>query len=240
MKNKVSRSRILTIVSTGVLLGIAITAGAFFSDSLLSMVAHAQSSGPIADCDECEILEFLDLGFEHTSVLRKRGRLMVVTEPRINSPQDLTAYKGNSRLRLMSLPPSAGTERKAAVTFTAPLTLNEVEDLLSNVTIHRLRYVSHPRGGGKVSYPLPTDNVQHLETAITEDMREREGIRDFRLIDGFVAAEVQGHVVGLQSLQNDARVFLVDVGAVEFLDQYPGASIRVDDISYRYNKFSRQ
>ena len=51
--------------------------------------------------------------------------------------------------------------------------------------------------------------------------------------------EVQGRAAALQSLQNDARVFLVDVGAVELLDQYPEASITVDDISYRYNKYSR-
>lgn len=212
------RIRLTCLIGVIVLLGVVVK---------VNVIAQSGTDG-----DQRKILEQLESDVEHTVAFEARGKIIILTEPQIESEQDLLVYKSNAMRRLASL--SSTSAQAAAVTFTSPLAIEEVESILGEVEIHRLRFVSKPFGGGKVSYPPATEN---MEPSVAQYMEEHNGANDFRLVDGYVAAEIRGTTASLQSLQKSEYVFLVDVGAVELREKYPEATIRVDDVYYRYNKY---
>jgi hypothetical protein len=224
-----SRIKRMSIGITGVVAGIVTIL------MLWTMALPAGATDPGVNCDQCKVLQSLQAKGENTVAFEKEGQVVILTEPRVESKNDLLAYKQNAIHRLASL--SASSRHAAAVTFTGPLSLQEVEKALSEVEVQRLRYVSEPSGGGKTSYPPTTAD---MEQSIAAYMKEQNGSQDFRLVAGYVAAEVYGIGADLRSLQENEFVFLVDVGAVELLDKYPGAIMMVDDVYYRYKKYQEQ
>ncbi len=198
------------------------------------MTAKGSAVNTTENCAQCNVLKQIESDVEQTVVFEKRGKIVILTEPRIENMEDLLAYKSQAMHRLNSLPPESF--QTASVTFIGPLTIEEVEKILDGVDIRRLRFVSKPFGGGELSYPPVTGN---MEQSVTKYMIEHNGIDDFRLIEGYVAAEIQGATAVLQSIQKKAHVFLVDVGAIEMHKEYREATIMVDDIYYRYEKYAQ-
>ncbi len=212
------RIRLMCLICVTVLLGVVAKA---------NVIAQSGAGG-----DQIKVLEQLESDVEHTAVFERSGQVVILTESQIESEEDLLAYKSNAMRRFASLSPT--DTQIAAVTFISPLAIEEVESILGKVEIRRLRFVSKPFGGGKLSYPPAAEN---MELSIAEHMKEHHGVNDFRLVDGYVAAEIQGTTTSLQSLQESEHVFLVDVGAVELREKYKEATIMVGDVYYRYNNF---
>ncbi|MGH9856397.1 MAG: hypothetical protein ACRD4B_01005 [Acidobacteriota bacterium] len=200
-----------------------------------TVIAAHPPANPTEDagCAKCRVLKEKETDVERVTVFERNDAVIAMIEPKIESKEDLLAYKANAMSRL-ALGSSSST-RFAAVTFTSLLTIKEMEDLLKDTVILRLRYVSRPFGGGEMSYPSPPENIERLERSIRAGGRTPSS---FQLVDGYVAADIQGTLSNLRALQHDERSFLVDVGPVEALLDHQEGKIFVRDVYYRYNKYS--
>lgn len=197
--------------------------------------ADASESRSSEACDDCNILEERRSNGSQTVVWERGDQRSIFTEHNIEDWEDLVAYKEEARQRHAWA--STGKQFFAAITFTSPLTSEEVEDLLKNVEVVRLRYISNPWGGGETIYPPDLERLTHLEQSVGESQSELNGIEDFVLVEGFVAAKVYLHANEIQELTNDERVFLVDIGAVDLAQKYGDATVWVDDVYYEYEKY---
>lgn len=99
--------------------------------------------------------------------------------------------------------------------------------------------MSAPFGGGQLSYPPVKENLESLETSIQANAAQIKKLTDFKLIEGYVAAEVYGTPAILKAINRHEQVFVVDVGAVNLAQKYANAFVKVEDIYYQYNKYHK-
>jgi hypothetical protein len=179
-------------------------------------------------------VEIRDLGEELTAIFESHGYSFLVSEAKIDSLEALAKYRGLVAPRLEEL----NTDRDlfANVSFKYPLSQQEVEEILAKVKGCSLRYVSHPEGGGQLGCPVTEKDMADL-LEWEADLKEHYG-EDFRILEGFTAAEVTAPPDILRGIAEDPRVFLTDVGATDLLDQFLNAvTISESDVSYQYEKY---
>jgi len=162
------------------------------------------------------------------------SQAILYTEAFVTGPGDMAAYQELLSNRLASW--NAQTPVNARVTFKLPLPLDEVEDILSSADISSLRFASSPEGGGGVGYPL--DDKDWALLALMEIQLKKDMGDSFKLIEGFVAAEINAQPTTLRAIAEHPEVFVVDMGAVDLLEQYPDAIVIVgNDVAYKYETY---
>jgi hypothetical protein len=148
-------------------------------------------------------------------------------------------YRNKNLQRLATI--SEDEKVAAVVTFIRPLTEEEVKSVLGKVAIGSVKFKSYPEGVGEIPFPLDDKERRMLliyEKEIGDKMKKLNGISEFRLIDGYIAARIFGNKHELQRISEDPRVFDVNIGPVEFRSIYPNSKILcVDDIFYELEKF---
>jgi hypothetical protein len=143
--------------------------------------------------------------------------------------ESLEAYRTRNTERLSMIPENEKV--KAAVTFEKVLSEDEVKQVLGNeVSIIRVRIKSYPEGSGKIPFP-PTQEDRDKNKIIEKAIGNK--IEGFRLIDGYVSADIRGKKHELQMISENPLVFDVSIGPVELMENHSNAIIRrITDISY--------
>jgi hypothetical protein len=148
--------------------------------------------------------------------------------PEFSDNESLEAYRTRNIERLSML--SENEEVDAVVTFEKVLSEDEVKQVFGNEEkIIHVKIRSYPEGSGRMSFPIkPEDQEKYkiLEKAIGNK------IEGFRLIDGYVSAEICGTKHELQMISENPLVFDVNIGPVELKKEYPNAHFCLRDIFY--------
>ncbi|WP_042699326.1 hypothetical protein [Thermococcus sp. PK] len=130
------------------------------------------------------------LKLQHEVVLVRNGYFAVI--PNVTSKEELLAFVQQNKERLNSL--RDGEVVSATITFKRPLRKSELLRLLgNNVKIIAVRYKSYPKGIGQMPYPMEVNEskeLEHLEEKLRVELKEKSGIKEFRLIEGFISAKV--------------------------------------------------
>lgn len=171
--------------------------------------------------------------------------LAVLNRPYIQSKADLDAYITRGKNRLYSL---SDTTQKffAIVTFKQPLSEKEVKDAVGDAEILSLKYVSYPQGTGEHPYPI-TETVMNRLDALEKDIKTQMAlynkVKDFKLIQGYVAVKLLGTTTNLKSIQENQKVVLVDVGPVDEAQKEKSNDMKeikvasTEDIYEEYNSY---
>lgn len=179
-------------------------------------------------------IEYRDLGTEITAIYELEGIVFLLSAHRVDDLAELVQYENIQSSRLESL---HGDEPVyAQATFKFPLSLGQVEEIVGDGSIVSLRYVSFPEGGGQLPYPLTAD---HLDTLgeWERDLETDKG-EEFRILDGFTAAEIYATPAQLKRIMGARAVFVVDAGPTDLLSEFADAvAVSDDDVGYQYEKF---
>ncbi|MEA3295478.1 MAG: hypothetical protein U9P81_11055 [Euryarchaeota archaeon] len=146
----------------------------------------------------------------------------------ISDYKSFEAYRTRNIERLSMLPENEDVD--AVVTFEKMLSEDEVKQALGNElkSIH-VTIKSYPEGSGQISFPhTPKGREEH-------EMMEKvigKNIEGFRLIDGYVSAEICGTKHEIQMISENPLVFDVNLGPVELRNEYPNAIFIFGDIFY--------
>jgi bifunctional DNA-binding transcriptional regulator/antitoxin component of YhaV-PrlF toxin-antitoxin module len=151
----------------------------------------------------------------------------------ISDYKSFEAYRTRNIERLSML--SENEEVDAVVTFEKLLSEEEVKRALGNeLKSIQVKIKSYPEGTGQISFPhTPEDREEH-------EMMEKvigKNIEEFRLIDGYVSANICGTKHELQMISENPLVFDVNLGPVELKKEYPDAIFYFGDISYNVEKY---
>ncbi|MDO8633967.1 MAG: hypothetical protein Q7K34_01610 [archaeon] len=193
------------------------------------------------------------------------GEIFISSFPLISNENEIQAFKQKSIERLNGLQEGV-VYHNVVVTFSKELNEEEVNELSEIINILRLKYIADPEGTGTIGFPLEEEEREYLanlEQAIKTKMSdcsnldkklspletsEREikkkelleqcdAYKDFKLVKGFVAADVVDSKENLLELANHQNVLFVDVGPIELLERYPNAFIKpIKDGWYEYSK----
>jgi hypothetical protein len=174
-----------------------------------------------------------EINGERNHILNHGDYTLIDSFSEFTDNESLEAYRTRNIERLSML--SENEKVKAAVTFEKVLSEDEVKQVLGNeVSIMRVRIKSYPEGSGKVPFPSTQedrDKDKIIEKAIGNK------IEGFRLIDGYVSADIRGKKHELQMISENPLVFDVNIGPIELIENHPNAIIRrITDISYDLEK----
>jgi hypothetical protein len=150
----------------------------------------------------------------------------------------LENYRARAIERIRQLSPSAVVF--ASVTFNRPISTNEIDHILREVSPEVLGFRSFPDGKGMIPYGNGGDSIdkklEGLEREISVHMKTLNGVDNFRILNGYVSARVRGSVADLGEILKNRNVYLVDVDgsesvSVDVYDQLENTQID-DDVKY--------
>ena len=175
------------------------------------------------------VSEIQEINGEKINIVNQGGYTLIDGFSEFSDNESLEAYRTRNIERLSML--SENEIVKAAVTFEKVLSEDEVKQVLGNeVSIIRVRIKSYPEGSGKIPFP-PTQEDRDKNKIIEKTIGNK--IEGFRLIDGYVSADIRGKKHELQMISENPLVFDVSIGPVELMEKHPNAIIRrITDISY--------
>jgi hypothetical protein len=166
------------------------------------------------------------------------GTQVVLTEHVITTQQELATYRDRMIDVLRNL--DANTTYKAIVTFACVQSEETLREVLRPVKLIDLKYRSYPSGVGTLPADMSPETRAHFaqfEAQLATHMAKTNDIHEFRLVDGFVAAQIEGRGSQLVDVSKMASVYLVDVGALGWQSTYPKAIIALpDDLYYEANE----
>jgi hypothetical protein len=178
--------------------------------------------------DEISV-EVIEIGGERI-VIEKYGDFKIIIRSfhEISDYKSFEAYRTRNIERLSTL--SENEDVHAVVTFEKLLSEEEVKQALGNElkSIH-VKIKSYPEGSGQVSFPhTPEDREGH------EMLEKRIGkrIEGFRLIDGYVSADILGTKHEIQTIIENPLVFDVNIGPIELKKEYPDAIFDFGSLSH--------
>jgi len=177
--------------------------------------------------------------FEHVGALtaKKDNMVRIESRPQINSKKDLMDYKTN-RLDLIDKL-SKGDKNKevrAIINFKKLMTREEYLDFVKEhndkMELIGIRFRSSDQfnGGRSVSneQPLPSKESIEYEEKFMEDI----GLKNHKYLTHILTLKANIKAKDLKKIQNDPRVFLVDVGPLDIKEIYePGNRV---DMLWRY------
>ncbi|WP_145973149.1 hypothetical protein [Thermococcus barophilus] len=215
---------VLLILSSALLLG---------ASSLRNTSSIPEAT--IIPYNNSENVRFLKL--QHEVVLVRNGYLAVI--PNVTSKEELLAFVQQNRERLKSL--RNGEVVSATITFKRPLRKSELLRLLgNNVKIVAVRYKSYPVGIGQMPYPIEvneSEELRHLEEKLRIELKEKNGINEFRLIEGFVSAKVVAPKEDLLRISKLEEVFDVNVGPRDVAEKHGIKQMMIEDAWWYYEKY---
>ena len=169
-----------------------------------------------------------EINGERNHILNHGDYTLIDSFSEFTDNESLEAYRTRNIERLSML--SENEEVDAVVTFEKVLSEDEVKQVFGNEEkIIHVKIRSYPEGSGRMSFPIkPEDQEKYkiLEKAIGNK------IEGFRLIDGYVSAEICGTKHELQMISENPLVFDVNIGPVELKKEYPNAHFCLRDIFY--------
>lgn len=177
------------------------------------------------------------LKLQHEVVLVRNGYFAVI--PNVTSKEELLAFVQQNKERLNSL--RDGEVVSATITFKRPLRKSELLRLLgNNVKIVAVRYKSYPKGIGQMPYPMEVNEskeLEHLEEKLRVELKEKSGIKEFRLIEGFISAKVIAPKEELIRLLKSKDVFDVNIGPRDIAEEHGTKQMIIEDIWWYYEKY---
>lgn len=177
------------------------------------------------------------LKLQHEVVLVRNGYFAVI--PNVTSKEELLAFVQQNKERLNSL--RDGEVVSATITFKRPLRKSELLRLLgNNVKIVAVRYKSYPKGIGQMPYPLEvneSEKLKRLEENLKKELQEKQGIKEFKLIEGFVSAKVIAPKEELIRLLKSKDVFDVNIGPRDIAEEHGTKQMIIEDIWWYYEKY---
>jgi len=157
----------------------------------------------------------------------------------VTSKEELFAFVQQNRERLNSL--RDGEVVSATITFKRPLRKSELLRLLgNNVKIVAVRYKSYPVGIGQMPYPLEvneSEKLKRLEENLRKELQEKQGIKEFKLIEGFISAKVIAPKEELVRILKSKDVFDVNVGPRDVAEKYGIKQMMIEDVWWYYEKY---
>ena len=177
------------------------------------------------------------LKLQHEVVLVRNGYFAII--PNVTSKEELLAFVQQNRERLRSL--RNGELVSTTITFKRPLRKSELLRLLgNNVKIVAVRYKSYPEGIGQMPYPLEvneSEKLKRLEENLKKELQEKQGIKEFKLIEGFVSAKVIAPKEELIRLLKSKDVFDVNVGPRDVAEKHEIKQVIIEDFWWYYEKY---
>ncbi|MPW39884.1 hypothetical protein GBV73_09450 [Thermococcus sp. 101 C5] len=177
------------------------------------------------------------LKLQHEVVLVRNGYFAVI--PNVTSKEELLAFVQQNKERLNSL--RDGEVVSATITFKRPLRKSELLRLLgNNVKIVAVRYKSYPKGIGQMPYPMEVNEskeLEHLEEKLRVELKEKSGIKEFRLIEGFISAKVIAPKEELVRILKSKDVFDVNVGPRDVAEKHEIKQVIIEDFWWYYEKY---
>lgn len=170
----------------------------------------------------------------------RNGRLLVVSEPKISSYKELSAYVERANKRLM-IALKKKTKSIIVITTKRPLPLDKIRSMERKYSLNILFIKIRSSDGGTVYSRWPPDFewLSKLESYLSKELKRRNNIENFRLIKGVIALYVFGDVEKISKLNREEEIYLVDVGPIDIAEKYRGdkeAIIRLSDIFYYLEK----
>ena len=224
MRTKLNRLAIFSLIALVIVVGLFLTQGPSFAQIL---ERPANQEPPTV-----ELVRALQI--EVSTLIEQEGFAFLVSTHFLENISDLVAYRELQNQRLQDL--EGSDPRLAMVTFKLPLSLESVEQILADLNIVSLRYVSAPEGGGQLPHPIDEEAFSTLRQW-EERLRGRFG-EDFQILAGFTAAEVAAPPARLREIAADHRVAVVDPGPTDLLDQIQDAiAFSENDTAFEYEAF---
>ncbi|MCA6214855.1 hypothetical protein GBV73_08580 [Thermococcus sp. 101 C5] len=159
--------------------------------------------------------------------------------PVIGNKTELLQFVQQNKERLNAL--KNGEIVSATITFKRPLRKYEVLRLLgNNVKIIAVRYKSYPEGIGQMPYPMEveeSERLMKLEEHLRKELKEKNGIKDFKLIEGFISAKVIAPKEELVRIANLKDVLDINVGPRDVAEKHGVKSMLIEDIWWEYEKY---
>jgi len=156
-----------------------------------------------------------------------RDSQSLISSPVITNQASLIQFR-NQQIEIL-FNATGNDAAEATVTFRYPISKTELINSLIDVKIGSKVYKSYPEGTGSlpgtIDFEQSPDFLRELEQRLGKELKEANGITDFRLFDGYISAKVHGNLAALQNIARSPHVFLVDIGPRHLLKQYPDARI---------------
>jgi len=175
-------------------------------------------------------------------VSRDNTTILIKEEPYINSTTNLMTYKKFKVKELEEmLTITNQSDFRAIVTFNRPISTPKLKKLKKKhkLKIGMIRYESTV-GGGEMPYDMLEDKkvLNDLESKTAELQKEYKNITNFKLMEGFSAMKAKVPRDEVMNLQNDSKVFLVDLGPKEVhISKYNKTSASWRDLAFYVGKY---
>lgn len=167
----------------------------------------------------------------------KNNNVFVRTRFNITTKDELIMYKKTRVATLINLSQKLLPETpvSAVITFKNKLSL---EEYISFENMYKLKavnymYSSYPEGTGVFSSDVPGESIVASEKEIQKNMGE-----NFKLIDQISSVKTQIPTKDLMKIQNDPRIFLIDVGPEEIYTENQNKVIQIS-MDYLYPVYSK-
>lgn len=205
---------------------------------------------------------------EKIQIIKKRNKTYITSTVKIDSLNALLEHEKKISERIKILESKKESDKKVygVVTFKNPLSEYEVLSILneSNIAAHAVEYISYPEGVGIHPWPISDNDrtlLKDLEKSIIEHMKilnegphkdkvknktnmrpiNNHNFGDFKLIDGYITIYITGYPKDIIKLSKNPKVYVVDVGPIELLNNYPDAAIYPSKgIYYEYKKYNHK
>ncbi|NJE00052.1 hypothetical protein E3E26_09735 [Thermococcus sp. LS1] len=219
----------------------ALTVLLILSSTLLLEASSLRNTNSIPEAttiipyNNSENMEFMKL--PHEVVLVRNGYLAVI--PNVTSKEELLAFVQQNKERLNSL--RDGEVVSATITFKRPLRKSELLRLLgNNVKIIAVRYRAYPKGIGQMPYPMEvneSEKLKRLEKNLRKELQEKQGVKEFKLIEGFISAKVIAPKEDLLRISKLEEVFDVNVGPRDVAEKHGIKRMMIEDVWWYYEKY---
>lgn len=170
--------------------------------------------------------------------IKKYNRVQIKSKPEISSTNDLDDYKNQRLAQIDTLSKSKKEDTKieAIINFNKLITREDYLDFVKkygrDIELMEIRARSTPP---EFNSKLPVSNDQPLPSAesakIIEDILKESG-KNITLETHIESLTANIKVKDLKRIQNDPRVYLVDVGPVDVKEQYEDG--KTIDMTWRY------
>lgn len=173
------------------------------------------------------------------------GNSFIKVKDDISSPEDLAEYKkikDAETLKILELTKDFPNEVQypSVVTFNEPVSREKVENIAKNAgegaSVRVIKYVS-THGGGEIPYEmLDTQAMKDLELRLKKIQKRDNNIDDFQLVKGVSALKGGLNRDAIQSIADDPKTFVVDIGPVEMYEK-GGVQAAWDDVANKVAQF---
>lgn len=163
--------------------------------------------------------------------------VFVRTRFNITTKDELIRYKKNRIETLINLSQNLlpETHVNAVITFKDKLSTEEYSSFVKMYKLKAVNYMysSYPEGTGVFSSDVPGEAIVATEKEMKKNMGE-----NFKLIDQISSVKTQIPIKDLMKIQNDPRIFLVDVGPGEIYTENQNKAIHIS-MDYLYPIYSK-